>query len=86
MWKYIKLLYKRVPDPIRNITPISLPSSLNQAFGSKIYYTPKLQKLAFTEELAKYLRFINRKDKITDADLHSLTEAILVEYGNIHGL
>ena len=48
MWKYVKSLYRRVPDPIRALTPISLPSSLHNAFGSKIYYTPKLQKFAFT--------------------------------------
>jgi hypothetical protein len=45
-----------------------------------------LQRFAFTEELAKYLRYLARKDKIKNDDLRSLTEAILTEYGIVHGL
>jgi hypothetical protein len=86
MWKKIVSLYKRVPENFCNVHPRALPRGLYDALASKIYYTPKLQKFAFTEELDKYIRFLNRKDKLKVPDMRSLTEAILTEYGVIHGL
>jgi hypothetical protein len=86
MWKRISLLYNRVTEPITALTGLELHSQLQNALGSKIYYTPKLQKIPFTEELAKYLRYLDRKDRLRKEDLRSLVEAILTEYGAVHGL
>jgi hypothetical protein len=77
MWKKIVKLYKRVPEDFRNVHPHNLPRGLFNGLSTKIYYTPKLQKIAFTEELHKYIRYLNRKDKIKVDDMRSLTEAIL---------
>ena len=57
---------------------LSLHNQLQNALGSKIYYTPKLQKIGFSEELAKYLRYIDRKDRIREEDMKSMVEAVLV--------
>jgi hypothetical protein len=86
MWKRIKMMYRNVPEDFYTLSHLALPKGLFNGLSSKIYYTPKLQKFGFTEELDKYLRFLNRKDKIKVGDLRSLTEAILTEYGVIHGL
>jgi hypothetical protein len=45
-----------------------------------------LQKIPYTEELGKYVRFLARKDKLKINDMRSFTEAILTEYGAVHGL
>lgn len=77
MWKTIMQLYKRVPEDFHNLHPHALPTSLFNTLSNKIYYTPKLQKFSYTEELDKYIRFLNRKDKLKATDMRSLTEAIL---------
>ena len=66
--------------------PLALPRGLVGTFRSKIYFTPKLQRIRFTEELHKFIRFLCRKDKIGLADMRAFTEAVLVEYGAVHGL
>lgn len=86
MWKKIVSIYKRVPEDFYSIDSNTLPKGLYNCLTSKIYYTPKLQRIAFTEELRKYIRFLNRKDKLKAVDMRSLTEAILTEYGAVHGL
>jgi hypothetical protein len=86
MWKKIVSLYKHVPEDFYNLGHKALPSGLYNCLSSKIYYTPKLQRIAFTQELSKYTRFLNRKDKLKTVDMRSLTEAILTEYGAVHGL
>jgi len=80
------MLYQKVPEPFRTLTPANLHSNLYNVFCSKVYFTPKLQKFVYTDELAKYVRYLTRKDKITNTDLRSLTEAILTDYGAINGL
>jgi len=73
MWKKIISLYKRVPENFYNMHPNALPRGLFNALSTKIYYTPKLQRFTYTEELDKYIRFLNRKDKLKVADMRSLT-------------
>ena len=45
---------------------------------------PKLQKMPFTPELSKYVRYL--KDKIKESDLKGLVEAVLVEYETVSKL
>ena len=42
--------------------------------------------MPFTEELHRFIRFLSRKDKIGVADMRAFAEAVLVEYGAVHGL
>ena len=77
MWKNIKSLYNRVHSPIKLTNPYEVPVNFLTTITSGIYYTPKLQRIPFSEELGKYLRYLNRKDKITNVDLRKLTEAIV---------
>ena len=86
MWRNIKMLYNRVPEPFATLQASSLHSNLRNALANKFYFTPKLQKLPFTNEVAQYVRYIDRKDKIKVSDMRSLVEAILTEYGTIHRL
>lgn len=77
MWKRIKSMYKHVPENFHQLSYEALPKGLSNCLNHQIYYTPKVQRLQYTEELEKYIRFLNRKDKIKAHDLRSLTEAIL---------
>ena len=86
MWRSLKILYNRVPEPFTTLQPASLRGDLKHSLMSNIYYTPKLQKLPFTPSLTEYISYLNRKDKIKVNDMRSLVEAILTEYGAIHGL
>lgn len=49
-----------------------LPGMLNQ-LGNPYLYTPKIQKIRFTDELAKYLAFLTRKQTVFPKDLRQLT-------------
>lgn len=71
------MLRNRVHEPFTTLSPASLHNNLQDAITSKLFFTPKLQKMPFTDELAKYLRYISRKDKIKVEDMRSLVEAIL---------
>ena len=48
MWKYIKMMYNKVPGSLSSLKYEELPSSLTNCLSSNIYYTPKLQNLPFT--------------------------------------
>ena len=82
----MKMLYNRVPEPFSRMSYLSLHSHLQNAIASKIFFTPKLQKMPFTPDLAKYVRYLDRKDKIKESDLRGLVEAVLVEYGAVNKL
>ena len=80
------MLYDRVPEPFSRMSYPSLHSQLQNAIASKVFFTPKLQKMPFTPELAKYVRYLDRKDKIKESHLKGLVEAVLVEYGAVSKL
>lgn len=86
MWRKIQSLYIHVAEDFHHLHPLALPRGLVGTFRSKIYFTPKVQRIPFSEELHKFIRFMNRKDKIGVADMRAFTEAVLVEYGAVHGL
>lgn len=66
------MIYNRVHEPISTMSSNELNSHLRNALANKIYFTPKLQKIPFTQELAKFVRYIDRKDKINVSDMRSL--------------
>ena len=80
------MLYNRVPESITIMKYSSLYNQLQNGLGNKLYYTPKLQRIGFTQELAKYLRFIDRKDRIREEDMRAVVEAVLIQYGTVHHL
>jgi len=51
MWKKIINLRNTIPNDFHTLEAGMLPSGLRKCLASKIYYTPKLQKFAFTNEL-----------------------------------
>lgn len=55
---------KNISENFYTMPPLALSRALRNQLASKVYYTPKVQKFAFTGELAQYLRYLNRKDKI----------------------
>lgn len=86
MWRKILSLAQGRHHKYRHMEISSLPSAVINGLTSQIYYTPKVQRMPFTVELARYLRFLQRKETVSVADLRKLTESILTEYGVIHGL
>lgn len=72
-WSKITKLSNRVSEDFRNLSFESLPKGLINGLTNKIYYTPKIQQFAYTEELAKYIRFLNRKDTLRPVDMRAFT-------------
>ncbi len=60
-----------------------LPSFLNE-LGNNIFYTPKIQKVLYSDELVRYMAFLSRKKTVDSKDMRKLTENILTEYGNVY--
>ena len=83
-WSKITKISKRVTPGFRNLDYDQLPKGLRNGLTNKIYYTPKIQRFAYTEELAKYIRFLNRKDTLSATDMRAFTEAVLTEYGAVN--
>ena len=61
----------------RELSVVDLLTPLSNSLVGKIYYTPKIQKVMYTDELAKYMAFLSRKNKIDSSDMKKLTENIL---------
>jgi hypothetical protein len=76
-WSKIIQISKRVTQDFRTLQFDSLPKGLRYGLTNKIYYTPKIQRFAYTDELAKYIRFLNRKDTLRPIDMRAFTEAVL---------
>lgn len=83
-WSKITKLSKRVTQDFRNLDYDELPRGLRNGLTNKIYYTPKIQRFMYTEELAKFIRFLNRKDTLCPTDMRAFTEAVLTEYGAVN--
>jgi hypothetical protein len=47
--------------------------TFGKQLSSKIYFTPKIQKQVFTDELLKYLAYLQRKTTVTTKDMRQLT-------------
>lgn len=47
--------------------------SLSHGLVSNIYYTPKVQKILYTDELVKVLSYLTRKKTIYPNDMRKLT-------------
>lgn len=86
MWGFIKRLYNRIPFSFNQLNFDQLPRRYSDCLASNLFYTPKIQNIPFTVQLSKYLRFLQRKDKITNTDLKSLVQAMITQYGVVHCL
>jgi len=49
-----------------------------------MYYTPKIQKIMYSDELVKYMAFLSRKRTVQAKDMRDLTENLLTEFGNVY--
>ena len=48
MWGYLKTLYNRMPASFNQLTFEQLPRRYSDCLASNIFYTPKIQSIAFT--------------------------------------
>ncbi len=75
----LKVLRGAAITDFEQITPAHLPKIVQNGLTSKIFLTPKIQRIAYSRELGKYLKYLRRKDFIDEKkDLRNLAENILL--------
>lgn len=68
----------------RQLTHVQmLPSFLNE-LGNNIYYTPKIQKIPYSDELVKYMAYLSRKKLIQPKDMRQFTENLITQFGHVY--
>ena len=76
MDKIIRLLRGSKPT-FRNLQNTDIPASFMHAYYSPIFFTPRYQKISFSHDFLRYIRYLRRKDKITKVDLKSFVENLI---------
>lgn len=66
--------------PYARLTMEHMPGQLVNQYLNPIFWTPRYQKLPYSEELLKYIRFLQRKKTLTNEDFKQMVENILLEY------
>ena len=82
MDKILKFLQGRKP-PFRSLKINDIPSSIVSSYCSPIFFTPRYQKISFSHDFLRYVRYLRRKDKINHVDLKSFVENLITEYHTI---
>lgn len=79
MQKLIRILQPSAPE-FRQMTADEIPKILRDAYLSPFFWTPRYQKTEYSEELLKYLKFLQRKKSVSVEDRRTLVENVLTEF------
>jgi hypothetical protein len=74
---YRTLTQTKMPD-FRNLTQYHVPSKCFYGYTNPIFLTPRYQKIPYSEELLKYIRYMQRKNSVSYADMKVFVEHVLV--------
>jgi hypothetical protein len=73
---YRRLVQSEMPD-FRNLTPLHMPSRFLNEYNSPIFFTPRYQKIPYSEQFLKYLRYMQRRNSVSYQDMRVFVEQLL---------
>ena len=61
----------------KNLDLQEIPPQLFNQYQNPIFWTPRYQKIPYSTELTKYLKYLQRKKTMTQEDFRQMVENIL---------